>query len=46
MDYISYNLKRDFILRIAKKSRLITIATSPYFIDQKRALEVLRDLFG
>lgn len=46
MDYISYNLKRDFILRIAKKSRLITIATSPYFIDQKKALEVLRDLFG
>ena len=46
MNYIDYNLKKDFILRIVKKSRLITIATSPYFIDQSRALEVLRDLFG
>lgn len=46
MDYINYNLKKDFILHIAKKSRLITIATSPYFIDQNKALEVLKDLFG
>lgn len=45
MDYIDYNLRKDFIIKIAKKSRLITIATSPYFIDQSRALEVLRDLF-
>ena len=30
---------------IAKKADLITVCTSPYFINQERALEVFRDMF-
>jgi len=45
LDFIDYNLKKQVILDIAKKADLITICTSPYFINQQRALEVLRDLF-
>jgi len=30
---------------IASKADVITIATSPFFIDQKLALEVFEDLF-
>ncbi len=45
LDFIDYNLKKQVILDIAKKADLITICTSPFFIDQKRALEVLKDIF-
>lgn len=46
LDFIDYDLKKQVILDIAQKADLITICTSPYFIDQERALEVLRDLFA
>ncbi len=45
LDFIDYDLKKQVILDIAKKADLITICTSPFFIDQERALEVLRDIF-
>lgn len=45
MDYVDYNLKKDFILNLAKNAKLITIATSPFFIEQERAILILRDLF-
>ena len=45
LDYIDYDLKKQVILDIAKKADLITICTSPFFIDQERALDVLKDLF-
>ena len=45
LDYIDYELKKKVILDIAKKADLITICTSPFFIDQKRALRVLKRLF-
>jgi hypothetical protein len=45
LDFINYDLKKQVILDIAKKADLITVCTSPYFIDQERALEVFRDLF-
>jgi len=44
LDYINYDLKKKVILYIAKKSSLITIATSPFFIDQNLALKVLHNL--
>ncbi len=46
LDYIDYELKKRVILDIAKKADLITVCTSPFFIDQERALGVFRDLFS
>jgi len=45
LDYIEYELKKQVILDIAKRADLITVCTSPYFINQERAIEVLRDIF-
>ncbi len=45
LDYIGYELKKKVILDIAQKADLITVCTSPFFIEQERALEVFRDLF-
>lgn len=44
LDYIDYNLKKEVILELTKKASVITVATSPFFIDQKLALEVFRDI--
>lgn len=45
LDFINYNLKKKVILDIAKKADVITVSTSPFFIDQKLALKVFKDLF-
>nr|WP_314278574.1 UPF0489 family protein [uncultured Peptostreptococcus sp.] len=45
MDYIDYDLKINRVKEYIKGSSLITIATSPYFIEQERALKALKDLF-
>lgn len=45
LDYIDYELKKKVILDIAKKAKVITVATSPFFINQELALKVFRDLF-
>ena len=45
MDYIDYDLKIARVNKYIEGASLITIATSPYFIEQDRALKVLRDLF-
>ncbi len=34
MNYIDNNLKNDIILKFAKNAKLITIATSPFFLNQ------------
>ncbi|EKE29063.1 MAG: hypothetical protein ACD_2C00239G0005 [uncultured bacterium (gcode 4)] len=46
MEYIDYWKKKDLIRRIAEKSKLITISTSPFFIDQERAIRVCMDIFA
>ena len=46
LDFIDYNLKKQVILDIAHKADIITVCTSPYFIDQQRALEVFKDIFA
>jgi hypothetical protein len=33
MEYIDYEKKKRIILDIAQKSKLITISSSPFFID-------------
>lgn len=45
LDFIDYELKKKVVLDIAKKASLITVATSPFFIDQSLALKVFKDLF-
>lgn len=45
LDFIDYDLKKQVVLDIAKKADIITVATSPFFIDQELALKVFRDLF-
>jgi len=45
MDYIDYWKKKKLIQETAKKSKLITIATSPFFIEQDRAIKVIKDIF-
>lgn len=45
LDYIDYNLKKEVIIELTKKASLITVATSPFFIDQDLALKVFKDLF-
>ena len=45
LDFIDYNLKKQVVLDAAKKAKVITVATSPFFIDQELALEVFRDIF-
>lgn len=45
LDYIDYELKKKVILDIAKKAKVITVATSPFFINQELALKVFKDLF-
>jgi len=46
LDFIDYDLKKKVILDIAKKSSIITVSTSPFFIDQILAIKVFKDLFG
>jgi len=46
LDFIDYKLKKKVVLDLAKKAKIITVATSPFFIDQELAIKVFRDLFG
>lgn len=45
LDYINYDLKKKVILDIARKAKVITIATSPFFINQELALKIFKDIF-
>ena len=45
LDFIDYELKKKVILDIAEKADVITISTSPFFVDQKLAIKVFKDLF-
>ncbi len=44
LDYINFEKAKRFIHEHAKTASLISIATSPFFIDQERALKILRKL--
>lgn len=46
LDFIDYQKKKKVILDAAKKSKIITVATSPFFIDQQLAIRVFQDIFG
>lgn len=46
MDYIPFDFKLEKIKNLIKKAKIITIATSPYFINQEYAIKVLKELFN
>lgn len=45
LDYIDFDLARRFITAHLPSTSLITVASSPFFIEQDRAIEVLKELF-
>ena len=45
MDYIDLDWRIDRVSEYIQGADIITIATSPYFIDQKRAIDILKILF-
>lgn len=46
LDYIDYNMKKQVVLDAADRASVITIATSPFFIEQELALKVFKDIFS
>ena len=46
MEYISYDLRINRIKELIKRAKVITIASSPFFIDQEYAIKVLKELFN
>lgn len=46
MDYIDYNIKINKIRNYINNTNVITIATSPFFINQNYAIKVLKDMFN
>ena len=45
LDYIPFEDKKRTILHFARLSSLITVATSPFFIDQTRAIQMFQRVF-
>ncbi len=46
LDFIDYDLKKRVILDAAEKANVITVATSPFFIEQELALKKFKDIFS
>ena len=46
MDYIPYDFRLNKIKELIKGAKVITIDSSPYFIDQEYAIKVLKELFN
>lgn len=46
MEYISYEKRVSKIKELIKGAKVITIASSPFFIDQEYAIKVLKELFN
>ncbi|MGL5507330.1 MAG: UPF0489 family protein, partial [Paraclostridium sp.] len=45
MEYISYDLRVNKIKEYIERAKVITIASSPFFIEQDYAIKVLKELF-
>lgn len=45
LEYINNSLKIKKIRKYIKQAKFITIATSPFFVDQKRAIEKIKQIF-
>ena len=42
LDYIGNEKKISFIQRLLPEAAVVTVATSPFFIDQMRAVSILK----
>ncbi len=45
MDYIDRDLKISQIKRWLPRARCVTVATSPFFMDQEKAIALIREIF-
>jgi len=45
LDFIDYDLKKKVVLDASEKAKVITVATSPFFINQSLAIKVFKDIF-
>jgi len=45
LDFIDYELKKKVVLDAANKASIITVSTSPFFIEQELAVRVFKDIF-
>lgn len=45
LDYIDFELARRVVQNLAQRAELVTVATSPFFMDQKLAMEKLCNIF-
>ena len=45
LDFIDYKLKKKVVIDAINKAKVITVATSPFFINQNLAIKVFKDLF-
>jgi hypothetical protein len=46
LDFIDYELKKKVVLDVANRASVITVATSPFFINQELAVKVFKDIFS
>lgn len=46
MDYIPYDFRLNKIKNLIRDAKVITMATSPYFIEQDYAIKVLKEIFN
>jgi hypothetical protein len=46
MEYMSYDLRVNKIKEYIDRAKVITIASSPFFIEQDYAIKVLKELFN
>ena len=46
MEYMSYDLRVNKIKEYINRAKVITIASSPFFIEQDYAIKVLKELFN
>lgn len=46
LDHIDIELKNTVTRKLIQNASLITVATSPYFIDQHKAIKIIHQLFG
>jgi hypothetical protein len=45
LDFIDYDLKKKVVIDALEKADFVTVCTSPFFINQKLAIKVFKDLF-
>jgi hypothetical protein len=46
MSIEKYNETINITRNLIKNSRVVTIATSPYFLDQNLAIKIIKELFN